>query len=163
HYLDITGEIDVFEACAARDDEAKRVGIMLLPGAGFDVVPSDCLAAHVASTLPGATKLVLAFHGVGSMSHGTALTTVENLHRDGKMVTVPTGTPARTIEYLPGKPRASMAIPWGDVSTAYHSTKIPNIEVYVPAPAPMRLGARAMGMMGGLVGSAPVQRFLKGM
>ena len=58
---------------------------MLLPGSGFDVVPSDCLAAHVASTLPGATKLVLAFWGIGSMSHGTALTTIENLHRGGRV------------------------------------------------------------------------------
>jgi short subunit dehydrogenase-like uncharacterized protein len=34
HYLDITGEIDVFEALAARDAEAKARGIMLLPGVG---------------------------------------------------------------------------------------------------------------------------------
>ena len=43
HYLDITGEIDVFEALAARDAEAKSRGVMLLSGVGFDVVPSDCL------------------------------------------------------------------------------------------------------------------------
>ena len=32
HYLHITGEIDVFEALAARDAEAKSRGVMLLPG-----------------------------------------------------------------------------------------------------------------------------------
>ena len=52
HYLDVTGEVSVFEALAARDGEAKASGIMLLPGAGFDVVPSDCLAAHLKRRLP---------------------------------------------------------------------------------------------------------------
>src|SRR5215211_4167475 len=45
HYVDISGEILGFEALAAMDSQAKAAGIMLLPGAGFDVVPSDCLAA----------------------------------------------------------------------------------------------------------------------
>ncbi|HET6338633.1 MAG TPA: saccharopine dehydrogenase NADP-binding domain-containing protein, partial [Polyangiales bacterium] len=40
HYVDVTGEVDVFEAIAARDQDAKSAGIVLLPGAGFDVVPS---------------------------------------------------------------------------------------------------------------------------
>ena len=40
-YLDITSEIDVFEALAARDAEAKAQGVILLPVVGFDVVPSD--------------------------------------------------------------------------------------------------------------------------
>ena len=43
HYVDITGEIDVFEAVAARDAEAKTAGVALVPGAGLDVVPTDCL------------------------------------------------------------------------------------------------------------------------
>ncbi|MGZ3416447.1 MAG: saccharopine dehydrogenase family protein [Polyangiales bacterium] len=169
HYLDITGEIDVFEACRMRDTEAQKAGVMLLPGSGFDVVPSDCLAAHVAEQVPRATHLVLAFMSLGSMSHGTALTTVENLHRGGRVrrdceiVNVPVGALSRDIEYLPGQTKPSMAIPWGDVSTAYFSTRIPNIEVYVPAPAPMRFGARAMGMLGGIVGSKPVQSALKKM
>ncbi|MGO9048247.1 MAG: hypothetical protein ACLQFW_15400, partial [Xanthobacteraceae bacterium] len=43
---DITAEVDVFEALFARDAEAMRAGVTLMPGVGFDVVPSDCLAAH---------------------------------------------------------------------------------------------------------------------
>ena len=68
HYLDITGEIGVFEALAARDDEARAAGVMLLPGVGFDVVPSDCLAAHLKRRLPAAVRLTLAFQ-----VHGRAL------------------------------------------------------------------------------------------
>ncbi len=72
HYLDITGEYPVFEALAARDGEARAAGIMVLPGAGFDVVPSDCLGAHVARRLPGAQRLALALTGLGSMPWPTS-------------------------------------------------------------------------------------------
>src|SRR6266550_6648973 len=65
HYLDITGEIDVFESVLGRDEEARQRGIVLLPGAGFDVVPSDCLAALLKQRLPSATKLELAFAPIG--------------------------------------------------------------------------------------------------
>src|SRR6187402_1304471 len=94
-YLDITGEIAVFEAAAARDAEAKAAGVVLLPGAGFDVVPSDCLAAHLKRRLPSATSLALAFQVLGGVSRGTATTAVENLarggmvRRAGKLVAVP--------------------------------------------------------------------------
>jgi short subunit dehydrogenase-like uncharacterized protein len=154
HYLDVTGELAVFEACAARDEEAKRAGVMVLPGVGFDVVPSDGLAAHLASRLPDATRLTLAFRGIGGgLSHGTATTVAENLdqpgavRRGGRITPVPKGSLVRTIEYERGKPRPSMAIPWGDVSTAYHSTGIPDIEVYIPAPTAIRVGARALGLL----------------
>src|ERR1700730_6262083 len=63
HYLDITGEIDVFEALAARDAEARQAGIMLLPGVGFDVVPSDCLAVHLKEKLPDADDLKIYIAG----------------------------------------------------------------------------------------------------
>ena len=166
HYLDITGEVGVFEAVAARDAEARQRGVMLMPGAGFDVVPSDCLAAHLARRLPDATHLVLAFAGLGGgVSHGTALTMVENIHRgglvrrDGALFPVPPGSLHRQIDYGRG-PRLSMAIPWGDVSTAYRSTGIPDIEVYTPASWPLLVAARLGGFFPGLLGSRPVQRFL---
>ena len=70
HYLDITGEMFEHEESAARDEEAKRAGVMLLPSAGYDVVPSDCLALHTAQRLPGATHLALAFTQAGGLSRG---------------------------------------------------------------------------------------------
>jgi len=167
HYLDITGEIDVFEACAARDAEARTAGVMLLPGAGFDVVPSDCLAAHAKSRLPDATHLALGFFGLTAVSHGTATTMVENLdrgglvRRDGVLTKIAVGSLTRTIDFGHGGPKKAMAIPWGDVSTAWSSTGIPNIEVYIPAPAAMRLGARALSVIGPVMGTRPVQKLLK--
>src|SRR5262249_45630912 len=82
HYLDITGEIEVFEACFARRDEAVKRGIAVLPGVGFDVVPSDCLAARLAESLPGAVSLELALGG-GAMSAGTTKTALEALPKGG--------------------------------------------------------------------------------
>lgn len=79
HYLDITGEIDVFEACASRDREAKEDGIMVMPGVGFDVVPSDCLIAHMKELLPDAIEVTVAISKLGTLSRGTAKTTIESI------------------------------------------------------------------------------------
>ncbi len=167
HYTDITGEIEVFEAMAARDAEAKKAGIMVMPGTGFDVVPTDCLAGHLARRLPDATHLGLAFVSLGGgLSHGTATTMVENLHRgslvrrDGELVSVATGEVTTEVDFGRG-PKPALAIPWGDVATAWRSTSIPNIEVYLPMSRAAIVGARLLGRMGGLLGSKPVQRLLK--
>lgn len=165
-YLDITGEIEVFEALAARDEQARTAGIMLLPGVGFDVVPSDCLAAHLAARLPSATRLRLAFQGLGGISRGTATTLVENVHRGGvvrrggELRRVPTAWRTRYIDFGRG-PRTAVTIPWGDVATAYRSTGIPDIEVYTAVGAAARRAMVASRSLGWLLGSAPVQRLLR--
>jgi short subunit dehydrogenase-like uncharacterized protein len=140
HYLDITGEIAVFEALAARDADARTAGVMLLPGVGFDVVPSDCLAAHLKRRLPSATSLTLAFYGGSGLSRGTATTMAENagspgaVRRDGRILPVPPGWRTRVVDFGE-KSRLTVTIPWGDVSTAYYSTGIPNIEVFTAVPS----------------------------
>lgn len=139
HYTDITGEIAVFEACAARGKQAEDAGVMLMPGVGFDVVPSDCLAMHLKDRLPTATHLSLAFYGMGRLSHGTQATMTMNvgkggaIRRDGKITPVPAAWKTREINF--GEvTKTGVTIPWGDVATAYHSTGIPNIEVYTVVP-----------------------------
>jgi short subunit dehydrogenase-like uncharacterized protein len=166
HYFDITGEVEVFESVATRDAAAQRAGVMLLPGIGFDVVPSDCLAAHLHRRLPSAKRLVLAFQAISRPSRGTATTMVENLHRggmirrDGHLTPVPGAWKTRAIDFGEG-PIDTMTIPWGDVSTAWHSTGIPNIEVYVAAPRGLRIASRMSRHLGWLLGSETVQKFLK--
>lgn len=166
HYLDVTGEVLVFESLAARDAEAKAAGVMLMPGVGFDVVPSDCLAGHLKRRLPTATHLALGFRGSGRLSRGTATTMAENAHRgglvrrDGRLTPVPAAWKTRTIDFGTG-PVTAMTIPWGDVSTAYHSTGIPNIEVYMSVPFRMRALARASRYLGWLLGSAFMQKRMK--
>jgi short subunit dehydrogenase-like uncharacterized protein len=166
HYLDITGEIPVFEACAAQASQARDRGVMLLPGTGFDVVPSDCLAAHLKARLPSATQLALGFEVTSSPSRGTATTAVENLHRgglvrsDGKLTPVPPAYKSRVIDFGRG-PRTAVTIPWGDVATAFHSTGIPNVEVYMAAPPAMRRLLGAARVLRPLLGLGLVQRALK--
>ena len=167
HYMDVTGELVVFEGLAARDDAAREAGVMLLPGVGFDVVPSDCLAAHLARRLPDATALTLAFQASGGVSHGTATTLIANMgasglvRRGGRIVSVPAGHLTRRVDFGRG-PRPVVAIPWGDVSTAYHTTGIPDIEVYVSAGRSAILGMKLSRHLGPLLRSPAVRRFLQG-
>jgi short subunit dehydrogenase-like uncharacterized protein len=139
HYLDITGEIDVFALCHRADARAHERGIVVLPGSGFDVVPTDCLAAMLKRRLPDAERLVLAFEAGGGPSPGTAKTSVEGLARGGrariggKVTDVPLAWKTRDFR-RDGKIRSAMTIPWGDVYTSYVSTGIPNVETYMVVP-----------------------------
>jgi short subunit dehydrogenase-like uncharacterized protein len=139
HYLDVTGEPEVFEAVLARDAEAKAAGITLLTGGGYDVVPTDCLAAMLAAELPDATELEIAFRAGGGLSRGTALTGLDiatggALRRvDGTLVRGPLGEPSKQVEF-PSKTRTVGAVTWGDVVTAYHSTGIGTITVLSSVP-----------------------------
>ena len=166
HYLDITGEIAVFEALAARDADAQAAGVMVLPGVGFDVVPSDCLAAHRVRRLPTANRLALAFDAGGGMSRGTAVTMLENsgrggaIRRGGIIEPVPAAWRTRRIDFGSG-PVDATTIPWGDVSTAYHSTGVGNIEVYAAAPRTARRMMVATRYIGWLISAAPVRALLQ--
>lgn len=164
-YLDITGELEVFEAVLARDDIARRAGSVLLPGIGFDVVPSDCLAASLKHALPAADRLELAFASAGGPSAGTAKTIVESLprggaiRRDGSIVRVPTAWKTMTIAFR-DRPRIAVSIPWGDVSTAYHSTGIPNVVVFMAMPPGQIRALRLLRPFARLAGLGPVQSLL---
>lgn len=137
HYLDITGEVSVFEQAKLLDKQAKDAKIVICPGAGFDVVPTDCLALKLKQKMPEALELELGFDGLKTPSAGTAKTVVENLFKgslireSGKIKTIPPGSDIKKIDFGNGE-RLAMAIPWGDISTAYTTTSIPNIKVYTP-------------------------------
>ncbi|MCP4443576.1 MAG: hypothetical protein GY810_32130 [Aureispira sp.] len=168
HYTDITGEIEVFELGQHYNKKAKEAGIMVMPGTGFDVVPSDCLAMHLKNRMPDATNLVLAFSGEGGRSsHGTANTAAENLGRggairkNGKITKVPSSYEAREIDFICGKRWASV-IPWGDVSTAWFSTQIPNIKVFMSMPQKLIKKLKWADRLGWLLRTGPVQKFIKG-
>jgi short subunit dehydrogenase-like uncharacterized protein len=166
HYLDITGEIDVFAYCHAQDARAVERGILVMPGTGFDVVPTDCLSAMLKRDLRDATHLVLAFEAGGGPSPGTAKTSVEGLGNGGrariagKLVRVPLAWKSRTFE-RDGDKRSAMTIPWGDVYTAFVSTGIPNIEVYMAVPPTTIANVRRMRLLGPLLRTRFVQGFMK--
>jgi short subunit dehydrogenase-like uncharacterized protein len=131
HYLDITGEGPVFEAARAASAAAERAGVMLMPGTGFDVVPTDCMAAHLARRLPGARTIVLAFRALGRVSRGTARTALT-------LADLRPADPARhpherTFDFGEGPVRC-VSIAWGDLVTAPRSTGVEDVAVYMAAP-----------------------------
>ena len=136
HYLDINGDISVFEMLKNYDAVAKQKNIMLMPGVGFDVVPTDCIALQLKNKMPDATHLKLAFASLGGgISHGTAITMAGKIgeggaiRENGKIVRKPLGQKGFRVDFIEQK-LFVMSIPWGDISTAHFTTGIPNIETY---------------------------------
>ncbi len=166
-YLDITGEIAAFETTAERDRDAEKADVVLLPGVGFDVVPTDCLAAHLRTKLPNAERLSLAIDGLGTFSPGTLKSVIEGLSQggaariDGAIESVPPAWKVRDID-LGGGASTAVTIPWGDVSTAYYTTGIPNIETYATVPKYAASMMKQTGVLLPLLDTSPVQRLLKG-
>ena len=166
HYTDITGEVEVFEQAFRQDAAARAAGIVVCPGTGFDVVPTDCLALTLAAALPDSTRLALGFDSRGALSRGTAATGVESLgsgscvREGGVLRRIPLGSRSRRIDFGAGEKLAT-AIPWGDVSTAFRTTGIPNVEVYVPVSPKALANLRRLARIGWLLRRSAVQAFLK--
>lgn len=166
HYLDITGEIEVFEMAHSYHAQAEAAAIMIMPGTGFDVVPTDCLALHLKNQLPDATNLKLAFVGSSSPSHGTATTMAENLGKpgarreNGEIIDVPVGEHSMWVPF-PEKKTFAISIPWGDVSTAYYSTGIPNIETFMGFPPSQYKYVKMQRYFGWLLRTNLVRNYIK--
>ncbi len=168
HYLDLAGEVPEFQELATLDAEAKAASVMLLPGVGFGIVPSDCLALYLKSRLPSATQLSLAFHALGGVSRGTLLNLLKDIphkgviRRNGNLVPTRAGVEKRTISFDQGSFTA-VTNPWrGDVFTAYYSTGIPTIKAYTVFPGALRVVMAVSTPLKGILSSATVQNVLKG-
>jgi len=168
HYLDITGEIPVFENVFQYDEAARKNGIALIPGVGFDVVPSDCLAAYVAEQLPSATRLDIAIATLSRASGGTTKTAIEmagsggKIRSNGEIVPYPIGVGKKRLRFMHGYYDA-MPIPWGDLSTAYRTTAIPNITTYMALPSSViRLAGWTGGFSQSIMANKAVQKLAKG-
>jgi short subunit dehydrogenase-like uncharacterized protein len=153
HYLDVSGELPVFEEALGRDSEAVRAGVMIMPGAAWSVVATDCLAAHVAGRAPGAKYLRLGMTQSRLYSRGTArsafglMSSEVAIRRNGRLTFVPIGRMERAFDFGEGE-RTSMALSWPDAVTAYHTTGIPNIEAYMEVAAAGRVLAPLTARIG---------------
>lgn len=168
-YLDITGELVVFEYLASLDEAARSAGVMFLPGVGFDVVPSDCLALYLKQNLPEAVHLALAVRSLGSgVSQGTALTVVENLaqggaiRKNGQLIKMPYAAQVRQVDFGRGPVSVPLA-PLGDLTTAFHSTAIPNIETYIHLPSTTLRWLPVVRSTAKFLDLPPIQAFLRRM
>jgi short subunit dehydrogenase-like uncharacterized protein len=166
HYLDITGEISVFANAHRMSSAAEEANIVLMPGVGFDVVPTDCLAALLVKAMPEASCLRLAFEAGSQVSPGTAKTSIEGLagggcvRKNGELKWVPLAWKTRVVQFRHGR-RLTVSVPWGDVFTAYISTGIPDIEVYVSAPPSAILRMKRLRMVKPLLSMQWVQNMMK--
>lgn len=144
HYLDISGELEVLEHLAQQDAGLQEAGIMAVPGVGFDIVASDCLAAHLSAQLPLTTILELAVIGSGAVSRGTARTALRQLgrpgyiRREGEIVPVPPAWKTRRVD-LGHRVHEVVSVPLGDVIAAPRHTGIPSIIGYAALPPLARL------------------------
>lgn len=167
HYIDLNGDPEIFEMLRSLDQAAKAANIMLLPGAGFDVVPTDCLAQLLKKALPDATELKLAFAILGSgMSHGTAVNSIQKLglpgavRENGALVQEPLGKRGMWVDFGVKK-LFVMSLPWGDVATAYHSTGIPNIQSYTHVPVAAWWLLKAQSAFNWILRKPSVRDFIK--
>ena len=150
HYLDVTGELSAFVAAHRHDAAARARGIMIMPGAGFLIVASDCLAADIATLAPEAKYLRIGIAQSKIFSRGS-LKTVFNEARNhvvvrqaGRLTRIPIGRLERPFDYGEG-PRTSFAVSLPDVFTAHLTTGIPNIEGYLETSLARIATAVAMG------------------
>lgn len=155
HYLDITGELPVFEYTLSQDAAARRQGVTLMSGVGFDIVPTDCLALHVASQVPDAIHLETALttaSSVPSITAGTAKSALGMMRqfpggsvvrRNGQLVAHPLGQDSKLIRFSNGRTRRASPYAWGDLVTAAHTTGIPNITSYLTINLPPGSGIAA--------------------
>ncbi len=162
HYLDITGELEVIERAARKHEAARTAGLMLMPAVGFDVVPSDCLAAHVAGRCAGARELRIAIAGLDLVSRGSARTILDRVgkgivvRRAGQLTTLSGQAPEALSDFDFGAgPRRCAAVSWGDVASAFYTTGIPDVAVYFEATALVRLSLAWERAWGGLAGRGP--------
>lgn len=167
HYLDVTGEIQVFEATFALDALARQAGIVMVSGVGYDVVPTDCLAVYLHSQLPDATHLEVGLHAGGGEMNASAgtLKSMLEIIKDGNMVRrngvlteIPLGGLSKQIPFR-SKSYLATSFPWGDLSTAYRSTGIPNITAYIVLPRYLIRLVSLLGPVGPVLSTVkPIRR-----
>jgi short subunit dehydrogenase-like uncharacterized protein len=159
HYCDITGEIRVLERLRDLGGVARDRGIMLLPGSGFDVVPSDCLLSHVAARVTDLQELSIAIDWRGGASRGTLLTGLGMMgggvlvRRNGALTSPPEPI-VNDFDFGDG-PQRCVATTWGDIATAYASTGAPNITTYFT----VRSGAGRLAQLPPVLRRAGASRF----
>lgn len=158
HYLDLSGEYPEHEGLAGLSEAAGRAGVMLLPGVGFGVVPTDCAAVLAAQGLGQIERLVIAYETRGGASRGTLETVLPALHmpgiarRGGRRLVSRGGEGTQAFQDGARRVRA-VTNPWrADQISAIRSVGAADIETYATFPGAARLLMRiGGGPLGGLL------------
>ena len=141
HYIDIGNELQVFRTLYDLDQRAQRAGVTIMPGAGFGVVATNCLARYVSDAVGGAQHLEVAARGAAArQGPGIAASVRENLpyggwtRQAGRLHPCPLGSGITAIP-LPDGPCRVMPFPTGDLEAAFQATGAPDVTAYSPVPA----------------------------
>jgi short subunit dehydrogenase-like uncharacterized protein len=145
HYLDISNELQVFRALYDLDEQARQAGVSVIPGVGFGVVATNCLARDVSEAVGGAEHLQVASR-VAQPGPGAAATMQENLPyggwiRQGGELTPKEFFTGVTIIGFPDGPCEAMPVPTGDLEAAFHATGAPNFVAYAVSPPVLEVDA----------------------
>ncbi|HLX06294.1 MAG TPA: saccharopine dehydrogenase NADP-binding domain-containing protein [Thermoanaerobaculia bacterium] len=173
HYLDLAGGVAELEAMRRLDARAREAGVMLMPGVGFAILPTDAVAARLRRRLPAAVRLRLAVEAVGGVSRGSMEAICRDLRRGGgvrrrggELVPARPGEEQMIVD-LGGGPRVAIGDPWrGDLASAWWSSVYPDVEVYTVHPAALRwllrsrLAAPARALLAGGAGQAVLRRLI---
>lgn len=168
HYLDLSPGAAAIEALLGLDARAREAGVMLMPGAGFAVVPTDAAAARLRRRMPEARRLRLACAVTGRVSRGSRLAMVREFRqagarrRDGDLVTAWAAEEMLTIDLGDG-PLQVGTDPWrGDLVTAWWSSVYSDVDTYAAYPRPWRwlLRSRRLGPPWALAGSGAAEAAL---
>jgi short subunit dehydrogenase-like uncharacterized protein len=142
HYLDIGNELQVFGALYDLDERAREAGIAIIPGVGFGVVATNCLARYASDAVGGAQHLEVATRGAANEpGPGIAASVRANLPYGGwtrcagELHPLPIGSGTTTIR-LPDGPSRVMPFPTGDLEAAFQATGASNIIAYSAVPDP---------------------------
>ena len=139
NYLDITGEVDVYEGLARHEAEAKKAGVMIMPAVGFDMVPGDCLALALKERLPDADTLDIGYSFDGTITRGSirsalkAFTPDAQVRRKGQMIRL-SAPETRKFDFGPNSAGGEVDCytnTFGDVSIGWRTTGIPNVTAYL--------------------------------
>ena len=140
HYIDIGNELQVFRTLYDLHQRARQSGVTIIPGAGFGVVATNCLARYVSDAVGGARNLEVAARAATARpGPGIAASVRENLpyggwtRRAGRLHPQALGSGVITIT-LPGGPCRIMPFPTGDLEAAFQATGAPDITAYSPVP-----------------------------
>lgn len=167
HYTDITGEWEVFLLAAEYDERARKAGVVLCPGVGFDVIPTDCLAWAIKERLPDATELHIAVDAALVLSPGSTKTLIESFRRDdgieqrsGVLRRGAVSPRVRQAAFRNGS-KMIVSMPLGDLAAIAHSSNVENIDVYhAMSPAGIK-SMQKLNRVKPLLRLSPMQKLLK--
>jgi short subunit dehydrogenase-like uncharacterized protein len=136
HYLDISNELQVFRSLYDLNARAQRANLAIIPGVGFGVVATNCLARYVADAVGGAQTLEVGARAVNAVQGPGVVATVRAnfpyggwVRQAGRLQSHQLGSGTMTIGF-PDGPFPMMPVPTGDLEAAYEATGAASITAY---------------------------------